>query len=337
MAARSEPRGRGALTEARAIALLRKSLEAASAGSSLGSGGRAVELGIGDDAAVVRLSGRHVWTVDSSSQGVHFDLGWLSLRQAAERAFEAALSDLAAMGAVPVGALCNLQVPSSATAAQIRQVGRGQAEASRRAKCPLIGGNLCRGEAWQFVTSVLGAASKPLTRSGARPGHEVWLIGQAGEAAAGLWLLRNGGSRVAARARARCLRAWRAPRALLLEGQRLLGRASAAIDVSDGLASDASHLAEASGVRVVLDESQLRSLASSSLQQVARAAGCDPVQWMLLGGEDYALLATGPAAKRPSIARVIGVVEAGQGALLQRGKARRALRGGFDHLKTPRG
>jgi thiamine-monophosphate kinase len=112
----------------------------------------------------------------------------------------------------------------------------------------------------------------------------------------------------------RCIAAFRRPRALLLEGARLVGRAHACCDVSDGLARDALHLAEASGVRIVIEERALRALLAPALESAARQLGAQALDFALRGGEDFALLASGPANLRPRFARRVGRVERGSGA-----------------------
>jgi thiamine-monophosphate kinase len=300
----------------------------------------AVLVGIGDDAAVLRRpSGPLVWTVDSSVEGVHFDLRWLSLADVGARSFHAAVSDVAAMGAAPVAALSSIVLPASLAGAPLGALTRGQAEAAAELRCPIVGGNLSRGGELSVTTTVLGVAKSPLTRAGARPGDEVWLVGDVGLAAAGLaWLAKPRTRRAklegpGRRAVEQCVRAWRRPRALIREGRALASRATAAIDVSDGLAGDVGHLAEASEVLVVLDEGALRATLSPALSLTARLLGEDPLALALRGGEDYALVATGPARSRPRSAVAIGRVERGRGVrlALESGKRRR-LGGGFDHF-----
>ncbi len=341
------------LGEAQAIALLQKELERAPTGG-------ATLVGIGDDAAVLGLRGKHVWSIDCSTEGVHFDLSWLSVGQAASRAFEAALSDLAAMGARPVAALCNLQIPSGATRQELQSVARAQRKSSARSACPMIGGNLAAGSCWQFTTTVLGVAPKPLLRAGAKPGDEIWLFGTVGEAGAGLSLLQAGVADAAGglskqalarhvgpkaawqRAVKRCVRAWQQPHALIELGLAVAPAAHCGIDVSDGLASEAWHLAEAGEVALVLDAVRLRSIASEALKTVALEQRRDVLELQLYGGEDYALLATGAARKRPQSAKVVGLVEAGQGAQVVdhavdpalHGAKRYAVRRGYDHLSA---
>ncbi len=312
--------------EFEAIELLRRQLAS--------TGVRQGEIGIGDDAAVLRRpGGRLVWSIDASLQGVHFDTRWLSLREAAARAFVAALSDLAAMGARPTAALCALGLPAGVTAAQVRAIGRGQADVASEYGCALVGGNVTRDARVSFVTTVLGEAKRVVGRSGARPGQEVWLCGNVGEAAAGLELLRQARPARGVHER-RCIRAWRAPRARFDEASTLCSIASALIDVSDGVASEAQHIAHASGVRLVLDDHALEALCTPSLRQVCERLGKTPLDLMLHGGEDYALLATGPARRRPSMARVVGSVTDGNGAWLRQGQQLVRLAGGHDHLRN---
>lgn len=297
-----------------------------------------VSLGIGDDAAVL-APGSEPWvcSVDASVQGVHFDLGFVALEDVGYRSFHAAASDLAAMGARPRAALSALILPRSLSSADIERLTVGQAEASRETACPIVGGNVSRGGELSVTTTVLGQAPQPIARSGARPGEQLWLVGEVGLAAAGLAALRLGSrSRPEgelAPALARCIQAWRRPRALLAEGQDLVGRASAVIDVSDGIAADAARLAEQSRVRLVIERERLRKTLSGALLEGARRLRRSPLQLALTGGEDYALLATGPGALRPPSARTIGFVTAGRGAFVTDGPRLSPLRGGFDHLR----
>lgn len=296
---------------------------------------RAVRIGIGDDAAVLRGSGLLVWTVDAQVEGVHFDRRWVDLQSIGYRSFQAAISDLAAMGARPLGALANLTLPKGFSDGELEELVRGQAEAARECRCPLVGGNLTRGRGLSITTTGLGQARKPLLRSSARAGDELWLIGELGLAALGLRALSEGARKTSSIQR--CIECWRRPRALLREGQKLIGRARAAIDISDGLSGDAAHLAASSGVKIVIDQALLESALSSDLIDAARRLAVEPLEAALSGGEDYALLAVGPRARRVSGARRIGYVEPGRGVALQcRSGDLRDLGRGFDHFSAPR-
>ncbi len=297
-----------------------------------------VRVGIGDDAAVLS-SGRSnlVWTVDAALEHVHFERNFLSLRDLGFKATQAAVSDIAAMGARPVAALCHLALPRGTRRSEVASIGRGQADASAVLSCPVVGGNISSGPALELVTTVLGevvsvrgAGSEPLGRSGARPGDELWLLGELGLARAGLLALQSGlGAHGAV---GHCIQAWRRPSARVDAGLTLRGRATACLDVSDGLAGDARHLAKASGVRVVVASTLLEEALSSNLVRASSRLGESPLELALRGGEDYALLATGPAKRRPAAARVIGRVTPGAGVFLEGSDGLVHLSGGFEHL-----
>jgi thiamine-monophosphate kinase len=274
---------------------------------------------------------RWVWTVDGSVEGVHFDRRWLSLEDVGWRSFQAAASDLAAMGARPIAALCNLALPESTSRSELAALARGQAAAARALRCPIAGGNLSRSRELAVTTTLLGRAARPILRSGARPGDELWLIGDVGLARAGLLALERG-VRVGPALRA-AVAAWRRPRALVTRGLGLVGRARALLDVSDGLGGDLGHLAEASGVRAIVERARIEHALPRTLARAARALGVEALDLALAGGEDYALLAAGPAKLRPRFARTIGRIERGRGAWLEGARGERVRLGpGFDHL-----
>lgn len=300
----------------------------------LAARGPGVDLGIGDDAALLgRIQGKLVLSVDSAVEHTHFERAWLSPEELGARALHSAASDLAAMGAAAVAALSALVLPADVGARELKALGKGQARAAKMLGCVVVGGNIARGRDWSITTTVIGRADAPIRRRGALAGDEIWLIGEVGLAAAGLRLLQLGRTRAQKAAFKRCLAAWKAPEARVREGRLLAGRATAAIDISDGLAADAAHVARASNQRLVIDERALMRALRTELGEVAKALQLSPLDLALSGGEDYALLATGPARKRPAFARAIGRVEPGEGVLLARaGGERIALAGGFDHF-----
>ena len=268
------------MTERARIALLQALLET--------NGSNAVTVGIGDDAAV--LEGGLVWTVDAQVDGTHFTTALASWEDIGWRSFMAAASDLAAMGAEPIAALSSLVLAPDVDDAALASFGRGQAAASRVVGAPVAGGNLARGRETSITTTVLGRATSPVLRSGARAGDGLWLAGPCGLAGAGFALLDDGTNVDDARI-AGCLDAWRRPIARIAAGRTLAGHARAAIDISDGLAHDAAQLAEASNVSVVLDAVALLGLGGEGLAVAAQLLGRDPLSFVLDGGEDYALLA----------------------------------------------
>lgn len=324
---RSRKSSRDTISEFDAIELLARELAARGPG---------VDLGIGDDAALLgRIQGKLVLSVDSAVEHTHFERDWLSPEELGARALQSAASDLAAMGAAAVAALSALVLPADVGARELKALGKGQARAAKSLGCVVVGGNIARGREWSITTTVIGRAAAPIRRRGAQSGDELWLIGQVGMAAAGLRLLQAGRTRAQKKAFKRCLAAWRAPEARVREGKRLAKRASAAIDISDGLAADAGHIARASNCQLVIDEAALEQTLAPELNQVAAALQLSPLELALRGGEDYALLATGPARKRPVFARAIGRVDPGAGVVLQRSTGERtAFTGGFDHFHT---
>lgn len=322
------PKGKSrTISEFDAIELLARELAARGPG---------VDLGIGDDAALLsRIRGKLVLSVDSAVEHTHFERAWLSTEELGARALQSAASDLAAMGAAAVAALSALVLPADVGPREIKALGKGQARAAKLLGCVVVGGNIARGRELSITTTVIGCADAPIRRRGAQAGDELWLVGDVGMAAAGLRLLQLGRARAQKAAFKRCLAAWRNPEARVREGRLLAGRATAAIDISDGLAADAGHVARASSCQLVIDETALERALAPELNEVAAALRLSPLELALSGGEDYALLATGPRRKRPAFARAIGRVESGTGVLLARARGERvALTGGFDHFRA---
>jgi thiamine-monophosphate kinase len=303
-----------------------------------GAGDPRVALGIGDDAAILApVGGPLVWTIDAAVEGVHFRREWLSFEDLGFRATMAAASDLAAMGADPVGILAALALPGDVSDDDLRRIAEGQRAAADAVGAPLVGGNLARGGEISIATTALGRATRPLKRSGARPGDALFVAGCLGLAAAGLEMLRRGSSLEDDRARA-AVTAWRRPIAQIAAGRRAAQIASAAIDVSDGLARDLGHIARESDVRIEIDPI---SLVSPELAAAASLLGVSPIGLALHGGEDYALVIAAPEGAVPSFTR-IGRCEARSPgspviALRDQGGALIPLaERGFDHfVKSP--
>ena len=289
--------------------------------------GAGVRLGPGSDCAAVSVSRgmQLVATTDAVVEGVHFDLRRFSPEDVGWKSLAVNLSDLAAAGARPRWFLCALGIPRSSRAIQLaRRVSRGMAALARKFRCALIGGNVSRASEWSVTITALGEARRPLSRSGARPGDALIVIGMLGDAAAGL---RPYPSPAASRAQRR-------PFPLVREGRIAAARASAAIDVSDGFLQDLGHLCDSSGVGAVVECSSL------PLGKAARALP-DGMELALGGGEDYALLVAVPRRKLPSLRgrlrfAEVGRVVRGKGFQLTELGQPRPLprRAGFDHLES---
>jgi thiamine-monophosphate kinase len=298
----------------------------------LGAGAAGLRVGIGDDAAVLEAGGdgQIVWTIDEQVEGVHFRRDLVSDRDIGWRSCMAAASDVAAMGAEPWCALCALVLPDVVDDRMLELLASGQREAAEAVGAPVVGGNLSRGPALSISTTFLGRCERAVERRGAVAGDGIWLAGSVGLASAGLLALKSGAKAPAIDA---AVAAWRRPRALVTEGRSMARLAHAAIDVSDGLARDAGHVAEASGVCLVLEEEPL--LAQRDLVAAASALGTDPLELALHGGEDYAIVAASPGPIAGF--RRIGEVRQGRGLLLRTPSGERPIEPlGFDHFVTSR-
>ena len=207
----------------------------------------------------------------------------------------------------------------------------GQREAATLAGIPIVGGNLARGSDLSVTTTVLGTSARPVLRSGARPGDRLWLAGPVGLAAAGLRLLLAGAVVEGPDALA-CVAAWRRPRALIDAGLAAGALASAMVDISDGLAQDAGHIARASQARLVLDADAVLALSGRSLHAVAAQLGADPYALALAGGEDYALLAASSSDLTAAGFAQVGEVTGGpSGVVVRRDGRPWEPPAGFDH------
>src|SRR3989449_4982729 len=182
----------------------------------------------------------------------HFRTDWLALREIGWRATAAALSDLAAEGAEPVGVLVSVGLPGKGRVMGRRdpatEIMRGVGAAARSVGASVLGGDLVRSPRYLVDVCVLGVAQRPVRRSGARPGDGLWVTGRLGGAGLALAALRAGGGRRLAPA---LRRRFARPVPRIAAGRWLARRgARAMIDLSDGLAGDAGHLAAASGVGI---------------------------------------------------------------------------------------
>lgn len=258
-----------------------------------------IPVGPGDDALILKAyTGRPlILTVDSQVEGVHFDLRLMRLPQVGHRALAAALSDIAAMGGIPLTFLVNLEVPPQYPIGELKTLYEGFQELMEAFCISPGGGNINRDSRLGLVITVIGELPDPLyllRRQGAQDGDYLVLTGEVGGARAGLELLRR--PELAQKLRpveaealkARFLHPW--PR--IEEMQALLreGKPHAAIDISDGLGVDAWRVAQASEQTLVLVIEEERLPLMPGVETVARALGEDPVLFALGSGEEYEVL-----------------------------------------------
>ncbi len=278
---------------------------------------RAVALGIGDDAALFRVGvGEQVAaSTDAFFEGVHFRLGNENPRTIGRRALAASLSDLAAMGARPLGCLLALATPRSVPVRTLDAVVEGLIDAAARNGCPLAGGNLSRARELSLTLTVIGsvARGRALRRDVARAGDRILVTGTLGGAA----LERARAERGQGRVRHLPVPRLRAGRALAA-----LGRRVACIDVSDGLDADLAHLLEGRALGAEIEAARIP--VPRGFRAACRRAGLDSERLARGGGEDYELLFTlapgTPTAQALSRRLGMWVPELGRVA----GQARRA-------------
>lgn len=235
-------------------------------------------IGVGDDAALLEVprGDMLVVSVDSSVENRHFRVGWLTPREIAYRAVTAALSDLAAMAARPLGVFVALALPD-AWRGELLAFADGIGDAVDAATTVIRGGNITASTELSITTTVCGSTFKPLARAGACAGDLVYVTGTLGASRAAFELLEQ--HQPAGRFRERFAH----PAARLREARWLAARgATSAIDISDGLIADLRHIAAAALVGITIDAAR-----------IPRVDGVE-VETALLSGEEYELVVTTP-------------------------------------------
>jgi thiamine-monophosphate kinase len=271
---------------------------------------------LGDDAAVVRARGYAVTSVDTVVDGVHFRSSQLSPTEVGHRALATALSDIAAMGAAPGQAYLALGIPDGFDLAEMLELAGGAQSLAADSGVTIAGGDVTRAPALTVSFTVVGWADDPgelVGRDGARPGDRVAVTGSLGGAGAGLAVIEGKAVDQLPEAFAAGLRErYARPEPRLVEGRVLSGLgATAMIDISDGLATDAAHLARRSSVRIELSLASLPLM--EGVVEVAAALGVDPRAFAATAGDDYELCACVPAtvwtkpATSPASQDLVGV------------------------------
>nr|WP_108872218.1 thiamine-phosphate kinase [Tessaracoccus timonensis] len=269
-----------------------------------------VVLGPGDDAAALRVDGNAVVSTDILVENVHFKRAWSTPEQVGRKAVAVNVSDIEAMGALPVAVVVALAFPQDLDEAWLQSFADGVRAECELAGVSLVGGDLSRSDLIVCSVTAIGdlGPREAVTRSGAKPGDVVATFGKLGWAAAGHAALSRG---------------FRSPKdvvrlALQPEvayGQGIIASAAGAtamMDVSDGLMQDLGHIATSSGVAIDVDTEALE--VTDPMTRVGAATGKDPLTFVLGGGEDYALVATFPDASHvPDEWRIIGRVTSGEG------------------------
>ncbi len=270
-----------------------------------------VPVSVGDDCAVLAPRGQLAVSTDAMIEDVHFKRSWSSARDVGRKAVASSMADVEAMGARPLGLVVSATLPVDLPADWALELTAGIREEAERCGAALVGGDISAGEKIGIVCTVFGdlEGRRPVPRSGAKPGQVVAFIGNLGMAEAGLTVLRRG-----FRSPAAVVNAHRVPSPPYGQGVVAADAgAGAMIDCSDGLLADLRHIAEASGVAIAIESETLA--VSEPQKTVAAAIGrAEPLDFILRGGDDHALLATFDPGRVPEGWTVIGGVAEANGA-----------------------
>jgi thiamine-monophosphate kinase len=286
-----------------------------------------VEIGIGDDAAVVLASNKKlVATVDMAVEDIHFKREWSTPFQIGAKLTTANLADIFAMGATPKYLLVAAAITEVNNSQMVSELAKGIKSVADKFEVAVIGGDLSRAEKMSLSITALGEISeKPITRSGAKVGDIVYVSALPGLSAAGLAILTRGLDRPRYVVEAHLNPKLSAP-------NKLIQVATSMCDISDGLFTDASHIASASTVRINLSKNKLISGSDfKDLAELAVELGEQVFDWILTGGEDHFFLATvDPKNAGDELGLEIGVIEAGGGEVLLDGE--KIQKAGYQHF-----
>lgn len=272
-----------------------------------------VQVGIGDDAAVIKSSNNKlVATVDMAVEGIHFHRKWSSPFQIGAKLTTANLADIFAMGAVPKYLLVAAGINELNNSETVSELAKGIRSVADKFEVSVIGGDLSKSEKMTLSITALGELSdQPILRSGGRAGDLIYLSSLTGLSAAGLAILNRDLDRPRY-----VVEAHLNPK--LVAPDKLIKVATSMCDVSDGLATDAAHLANASAVNFNLSKDLISKADDfKDLAELAKELNEDVFDWILTGGEDHFFLATVDKKNESSELGIkIGIVEKGDGKLL---------------------
>jgi len=304
-------------------------------------------VSIGDDAAIIKSSASKylILTTDTLLENIHFDLSYFSFGDLGHRALVANLSDIAAMGGLPVTAIVTLGLPDYVSVENVLELYVGMNLLARKFNCPISGGDVTSSPKGLFITiSVLGEVEKNyLTlRSKAKAGDLICVTGELGESQAGLELLQKSKTNKKLKYSKGLIQKHLAPQPKIKEAREIIKKLkpNSMIDISDGLASEVSHIAQASKLGAVIYESEIP--VSSKAKQAGKILNKNPLNWALYGGEEYEILFTIPKNRIKRLIElsqkikltVVGEMKKEKGVFLLKpnGKKERIKKGGFRHF-----
>lgn len=287
-----------------------------------------IKLGIGDDAAFFKDI---LITTDSYVKDIHFSFDYLKENEVGQRVTCGAISDIIAMGGIPFALLLNLIAPKRMESKRIKNILNGIKRILDYYKVKLIGGDITEGKELVLSLTIIGKSKSPILRSGAKPGDYIYITGYPGISEAGRLLLFH-----KIRGFKDLKERHKTPYPRIEVMKKIKNYINAMIDTSDGLSTDAFHLAEESKLKMVIEKDKIP--VHNDLLKACKILKKEPEEFILNGGEDYELLFTSKFQCEGYIKNVkvtkIGKVEEGRGVFLKvDGKETRLKPKGYQHFK----
>ncbi|MEY4970250.1 MAG: hypothetical protein RLZZ277_481 [Actinomycetota bacterium] len=261
-----------------------------------------VILGIGDDAALVKASGQQILTTDIAVEGVHFRTQWSSAYEIGKRIAAANIADVLSMNGKCDYLLVAATLTGNDDIDWIRDLAQGIQDQAKAAGAVVVGGDLARSQTLSIAITAVGHTDKSILRSGAIAGDSIFLSSLTGWSAAGLEILTKELS-VSGTSVAKALNEYRAP---TLDLHTNFSSASSMSDVSDSVLTQGRQMATASRVRFEFDLEAIEHASEfGELSGLAQEIGAEVLDWILQGGEDHVLLATGSDLPGIKIGKVV--------------------------------
>jgi thiamine-monophosphate kinase len=275
-----------------------------------GSNHRGVQVGIGDDGAVVATGEHTVITTDMAVEGTHFNCQWSGAFEIGRKITAANLADVYAMGATPTYLVVAVTLSGEESMEWISELAQGIKHEASSCGTVVVGGDLARGAIKVISMTALGEVEKAVTRSGAQVGDSIYVSSLPGWSAAGLSCIEKS---ELSDLESYAVEEFCSPTLDYSMAVAFAHKgAHAMCDVSDALVIQAEQLAQASDVQLVFDAEAFKASEEfAQLSELAEASGVDVWQWIFAGGEDHVFLATGKDL--PGLC--VGAVKAGSGVI----------------------
>ncbi len=303
--------------------------------------------GIGDDCAIIDQNSdeQYIVTTDMLVEDVHFNLKWHPPKELGRKSIAVNLSDIAAMGGIPQFVFLSLSLTDSLGDAWLKEWIGGATSIIEEYNCCLAGGDTVRGARLTINVTVIGsvAKNKAIMRSTAQKDQSIYVSGHLGSAAAGLLLFETNRTDLFTSSRARpFVRRHLDPSPDIVAGHLLMasGMVTAMQDISDGIATDLSHICASSGIGAIVEESLLPH--HPNLPAVAAEIGENASDLMIAGGEDYHLVFTilpdkdatfeeKMSTEGVTVYKIGRTIDGSEVQLRSKGKVRNITFGGFEH------